>query len=150
MSQDGGNRCDRPLAVWGGVPRYWELAADHPSHAEAVRALLVDPLGILHREPERLLLDEMTDTTRAASILVLIGQGCHRISEIAGRLGHPATSLARPLGRLVELGFAAREVPFGASERDSKRSLYRIADPFLRTWFRFVEPAGTSRCSRIH
>jgi uncharacterized protein len=127
-------------AFWGGVPRYWELAREHTSHAEAVRALLLDPLGVLHREPERLLLDEMADATRAASILALIGQGSHRLSEIAGRLGQPATSLARPLARLVELGFVLREVPFGESERDSKRSLYRIADPFLRSWFRFVEP----------
>lgn len=127
-------------AVWGGVPRYWELARDHRRHTDAIRALLLDPLGVLHREPERLLLDEMTDVTRAASILALIGQGCHRISEIGGRLGQPATSLTRPIGRLVDLGFVTRETPFDAAERDSKRSLYRIADPFLRTWFRFVEP----------
>jgi hypothetical protein len=102
--------------------------------------LLLDPLGVLHREPERLLLDEMADATRAASILTVIGQGCHRISEIGGRLGQPATSLARPMSRLVDLGFVIRDVPFGATARDSKRSLYRIGDPFLRTWFRFVEP----------
>lgn len=127
-------------AIWGGVPRYWELARTYRRHADAVRALLLDPLGVLHREPERLLLDEMADATRAASILTLIGQGCHRISEIGGRLGQPATSLARPISRLVDLGFVTREVPFDAADRDSKRSLYRIGDPFLRTWFRFVEP----------
>jgi AAA+ ATPase superfamily predicted ATPase len=33
-----------------------------------------------------------------------------------------------------------RDVPFGESHRDGKRSLYRVADPFLRTWYRFVEP----------
>jgi len=33
-----------------------------------------------------------------------------------------------------------REIPFGAPARGSKRTLYRIADPFLRFWFRFVEP----------
>ena len=42
--------------------------------------------------------------------------------------------------RLVELGFVHRETPFGAAERDAKRSRYRIADPFLRFWFRFIEP----------
>jgi hypothetical protein len=55
-------------------------------------------------------------------------------------LGKPATSLSRPLDRLLEPGLVRRDVPFGASLRDSKRSLYRIADPFLRFWFRFVEP----------
>ena len=33
-----------------------------------------------------------------------------------------------------------RETPFGSPKRTTKRSLYRISDPFLRSWFRFVEP----------
>lgn len=127
-------------SVWGGTPRYWELAADHPDLASAFRALVLSPLGVLHEEPSRLLLDDLRDTTQAASILSLIGQGCHRGSEIAARLGKPATSLARPLSRLVELDLVARETPFGTSPRAGGRTLYRISDPFLRTWFRFVEP----------
>jgi hypothetical protein len=38
------------------------------------------------------------------------------------------------------LGLVAREVPFGVSARDTKRSLYRLVDPFLRLWFRVVAP----------
>ena len=131
-------------AVWGGVPRYWELAADFPNLRSAYSALVLSPLGVLHDEPARLLLDDLRDTAQAASILSLIGQGCHRVSEIAGRLAKPSTSLSRPLGRLLDLGLVRRDLPFGASVRDSKRSLYRISDPFLRFWFRFVEP-GRSR-----
>ncbi len=127
-------------AVWGGVPRYWELAADHEGLAAALRSLVLSPLGVLRDEPDALLLDDLRDTTQAASILSVIGQGCHRLSEIAGRLGKPVTSLSRPLQRLVELDLVRREVPFDVPSRDAKRSLYRIADPFLRFWFRFVEP----------
>ncbi len=127
-------------AHWGGIPRYWELARDHENLAAAVRELVLDPLGVLHEEPRRLLLDDLRDTTQAASILNLIGQGCHRVSEIGGRLGKPATSLGRPLQRLMEMGLVTREVPYGAPRRASKRTLYRIADPFLRFWFRCVEP----------
>jgi AAA+ ATPase superfamily predicted ATPase len=127
-------------AVWGGVPRYWELAGDHPDLAAAVRSLVLSPLGVLYEEPSRLLLDDLRDTAQAASILGLIGQGCHRASEIAARLEKPATSLSRPLERLIEMDLVARETPFGTSVRSSKRTLYRIADPFLRFWFRFVQP----------
>lgn len=127
-------------AVWGGVPRYWELALDHRSRWAAVQNLLLDPLGVLHAEPERLLLDDLSELARAASILALVGRGCHRSSEVAARLGVPATSLSRPLVRLVELGFLERDVPFGRSTRDTKRTYYRIADPLLGFWYRFVEP----------
>jgi len=127
-------------AAWGGVPRYWELAREHRDRRDAITSIVLDPLGVLHREPERLLLDDLRDIARAASILALIGRGCHRISEIGARLAVPATSLSRPLERLIALGYVQREVPFGRSLRDTKRTYYRLADPFLRLWFRFVEP----------
>lgn len=127
-------------ALWGGIPRYWELARPFRRRWDAVRDLVFDPAGVLHQEPERLLLDELHEIGQSASLLTLIGQGCHRLSELAGRLGKPATSLTRPLQRLMELDLIRREHPFGAEARTGKRTLYRIADPFLRFWFRFIEP----------
>lgn len=126
-------------SVWGGTPRYWELAGDYADLPSAIRSLLLSPLGVLSEEPSRLLLDDMRDTTQAASILSLIGQGCHRISEIAARLGKPVTALSRPLQRLLELDLITREVPFAEEPRGGKRTLYKISDPFLRFWFRYVE-----------
>ncbi|HEY2737593.1 MAG TPA: ATP-binding protein [Thermoanaerobaculia bacterium] len=126
-------------AVWGGTPRYWELAGDHPDLPSAIRSLVLSPLGVLFEEPSRLLLDDMRDTTQAASILSLIGQGCHRISEIAGRLGKPVTALSRPLQRLQDMDLITREQPFEEAPRGGKRTLYKISDPFLRFWFRYVE-----------
>jgi AAA+ ATPase superfamily predicted ATPase len=127
-------------SVWGGIPRYWELAREHADFFSAIRALVLSPLGVLYEEPSRLLLDDLRDTAQAASILSLVGRGCHRASEIAARLEKPATSLSRPLQRLNELGLIRREEPFGAPPRGGKKTYYQIADPFLRFWFRFVEP----------
>ena len=127
-------------AVWGGVPRYWELARGFPSTLAAAGDLVLDPKGVLYSEPRRLLLDDIRDAAQAASILALIGQGCRRLSEIASRLEKPSTSLSRPLQRLMELGFVTREYPFGMSDKDTKRTVYRIADPFLLFWFRYVQP----------
>jgi AAA+ ATPase superfamily predicted ATPase len=129
------------FAAWGGVPRYWELASTHEGDVPAsVEALVLDPSGPLHREPDRLLLEELPSALEVRPVLDAIGAGAHRVSEIAARMGRPATSLARPLDRLVGLGLATREVPFGESERSGRRSLYRIDDPFTRLWFRVVAP----------
>jgi hypothetical protein len=134
-------RAVEAFAIWGGVPRYWEMAAAYRDQGDAMRELVLSELGPLRDEPAGLLLDDLRDTTQAASILALVGGGCHRISEIAARLGKPATSLTRPVQRLVELELVRREVPFGSSVRHTKRTSYRIGDPFLRFWFRFAEPA---------
>lgn len=127
-------------AAWGGVPRYWELAAPFRGVREAVAALVLDPLGPLHEEPARLLLEEVPSAVALRPILDAIGAGAHRVSEIAGRLGQPATSLARPLARLQELGLVTRETPFGEPPRSGKRALYKLADPFLRLWFAMAAP----------
>ena len=127
-------------SIWGGIPRYWELALDSHSTREAIRDLVLDPHGVLHSEPRRLLLDDLRETAQAASILSLIGGGCSRISEIASRIEKPVTSLTRPLSRLLDIGLVSRELPFKAPSRSSKKSLYRIRDPFLAFWFRFIEP----------
>lgn len=128
-------------AVWGGVPRYWELASVYPTLDEAVRDLVLHRHGVLHDEPHGLLLDDMRTATQASSLLALIGAGCHRLSEIAARMGKPAGALTRPLSNLIELGYVRKDTPFGESERSSKRTLYRIDDPFVSFWFRFVQPA---------
>lgn len=127
--------------AWGGVPRYWELASGVSGSMERrLDALVLDPLGPLHLEPDRLLLEETPSAVELRPLLDAIGAGAHRASEIAGRIGRPATSLSRALERLQGLGLVTREVPFGVPAKDTKRSLYRIVDPFLRLWFRVVAP----------
>jgi AAA+ ATPase superfamily predicted ATPase len=128
-------------AAWGGVPRYWELAADDARDTRsALDRLVLDPSGPLHREPDRLLLEETPSALEVRPLLDAIGGGAQRVSEIAARLGRPATSLSRPLDRLLELGLVVRDVPFGEPARGTKRSLYRVSDPFTRLWFRVVAP----------
>ena len=130
----------RSFAAWGGIPRYWELAQPFADVGEAVEALVLDPLGPLHEEPVRLLLDERPPALTLRPLLDAIGGGAHRLSEIGARIGQPATSLARPLQRLQELDLVVREAPFGEPERSGKRSLYKLADPLLRLWFSVVAP----------
>ena len=143
-------------ALWGGMPRYWELAEPFGRDVDsAVDSLILDPAGPLHGEADRLLLAETPPATALRPLLDTIGAGVHRVSEIAGRLGRPASSLSKPLASLVEMQLVRRETPFGSSPKSGKRSLYRIADPFLRLWFRVVAPhraalAEAPRETRLH
>ena len=134
----------KAYATWGGVPRYWELASEYHNQEEALEDLVWHPLGVLHEEPGRLLLDDLRSAVQPYSILSLIGTGCHRPAEISARLGKPLSSLARPLSQLCELGYVRRDVPFGEDAKKTRRSLYRLNDPFLRFYFRFVLPYESS------
>jgi len=137
-------------SVWGGVPRYWELAGGYKDMDSAVKSLVLDRFGVLHEEPLRLLFDDMHGGVQLYSIMSLIGTGCHRVSEIAGRLGKPMPSLMRPLAQLCELGYVRRDIPFGEDHKNSKRSLYRLQDSFLKFYFRFVLPYTSALAQGVY
>ena len=131
-------------ASWGGVPRYWELASEYDTQEEALEDLVWNTRGVLHEEPSRMLLDDLRSAVQPYSMLSLIGTGCHRPSEMAARIGKPLPSLSRPLAQLCDLGYVRRDVPFGEQPKKSRRALYRLDDPFLRFYFRFVLPYESS------
>ncbi len=126
--------------IWGGVPRYWELRLQNKDLQEAIAYHILNPLGTLYEEPIRLFMDDMRDVVQAATLLSVIGSGANRLSEIAGRLEKPATQLSGPLEKLRQLNFIEREIPFGENPKNSKKSLYKISDPFMDFYFRFVVP----------
>jgi AAA+ ATPase superfamily predicted ATPase len=125
-------------AVWGGVPRYWELREGLSSLREALWQNVLSVNGTLYEEPIKLFQDDVKDIVKTATLMSYIGAGANRLSEIAARCNEPATNLSRPLKKLVDLGFIEKELPFGVDEKNAKKSLYRIADPFMAFYFRFV------------
>lgn len=127
-------------AVWGGVPRYWELRERHSSLENAIWHNILSVNGILYEEPIKLLQDDVKDIVKTSTILSYVGNGCSRLSEIASRCDEPATNLSRPLRKLIDLGLLEKEVPFGVDEKNTKKSLYKIADPFMSFYYRFVVP----------
>lgn len=127
-------------SIWGGVPRYWELRNNSEDLPNAISDIILDKYGVLHQEPIQLFLDDMRESVQAFSIMSVIGSGANRLSEISARLGKPSTQLSRPLDVLIQLGYLIREIPFGENPKNSKRSLYKINDPFLAFYFKLVVP----------
>lgn len=127
-------------AVWGGVPRYWELRENRTSLYDALWNNILSINGTLYEEPIKLFQDDVKDIVKTSTIMSYIGTGSNRLSEIATRCNEPATNLSRPLKKLIDLGFLEKEVPFGIDENNTKKSLYKIADPFMAFYYQFVVP----------
>ena len=127
-------------AVWGGVPRYWELRENRNSLSDALWHNILSINGTLYEEPIKLFQDDVKDIVKTSTIMSYIGSGANRLSEIAARCNEPATNLSRPLMKLIDLGFLEKDVPFGIDEKNAKKSLYKIADPFMAFYYQFVVP----------
>jgi AAA+ ATPase superfamily predicted ATPase len=130
------------FTMTGGLPRYWKVL-DQLGFKDPVKVadtLYFEQGAPLEDEPDRILRDEGSMGQMARSILECVGRGSHRISEIAARLNQPATNLSRAIRLLVDLNLIEKELPFSASERESKSSLYRIGDPVLFFWYHVYSP----------
>lgn len=107
-------------AIWGGVPRYWELRERERSMMEAVKYHVLDVNGTLYEEPVRLFMDDMSQTTMSSTLLSLIGNGVNRLSEIAGsksfthRLGQVGDGMQDDRGQFVGVRWSTMENPLSS------------------------------------
>lgn len=124
--------------VFGGVPYYLEEVSPAATLAENVQRTILSRHGTLHDEPDYVLRMELREPTRYFSILEAIAGGSTSRNEIAGTTGIDYNQLSKYLDRLSRLRLIDRHVPITEQKERSKRSHYRIRDPFFRFWFRFV------------
>jgi uncharacterized protein len=128
------------FALVGGVPRYWEFVRRGQSAVELADELFFGTAPFLEFEPSRLLKDEGIAGSSPLAVLEAVGRGAEKPSEIASRVSTPQTNLSRVFQALLDARILERQLPFGESVRSTRRTLYRIADPTLRFWFRVYSP----------
>jgi AAA+ ATPase superfamily predicted ATPase len=125
--------------VFGGTPRYHALVDTSRPPAEEIVTLLMQPRAILENEVRFLLSSEqIRDPAPYNAILAAIAGGETKFNRIQQLIGVERGALSASLRTLLELGWIRRELPFG--ERSDRRAIYRVADPFLTFWYRFVAP----------
>jgi AAA+ ATPase superfamily predicted ATPase len=130
-------------AVFGNMPYYLSHIRARESLQENILNLILMSDGLLHEEARLLLEQELTDAAGYFSILRAIAAGQTRISQIATRTGirGGVTRVSQMLDVLQRMWLVERTVPVTvANPERSKQSFYRITDPYLRFWFRFVLP----------
>ena len=127
----------RAYSVLGGVPAYLEQFDPDRSLLDNVEASILSKGEFLYEEPEFLLRQELREPATYMAILEAIAAGATRVTEIANAIGRDASGLSRYLQNLARLALVERETP--VTDPDG-RGLYRLADDFLRFWFRYVAP----------
>lgn len=123
----------------GGLPL---ICSDWPAGADVKQflgAALSNPISALIVSAERSLAAEFPESAQARLVLRAIGSGERAFGNIAQAAGGiSATPLTRALNILQDKRIVAAELPI--SLRPSRDKRYRIADPYLRFWLRFIDP----------
>lgn len=129
----------RTHAVFGGIPHYLQMLDPSRPLLTNIRDRVLGVGAPLREEVEFLLRQELVETRIYFGILAAIAAGKEKLGEIVNATHLPQGNVSKYLAVLQSLGLVVRDVP--ASEHHpekSKRGLYRIADPFVRFWFRHV------------
>jgi hypothetical protein len=125
--------------VLGGTPRYHALVDPARPAGEEIVTLLMQPRAVLENEVHfRLGSEQIREPAPYNAILAAIAGGETKFNRIQQLIDVVRGTLSKSLRTLLELGWIRRELPFG--ERSYRRALYRVADPFLAFWYRFVAP----------
>ena len=128
-------------SVTGGVPRYIELFNQKLGLFNNISEYILNKNSPLYSEPHFLLREEIADSTTYFSILRVISQGSHKLSDISSRMMNTSKNITSFLDKLRELEILERIVPVTEENpAKSKKGLYIIKDNFFRFWFRYVFP----------
>ena len=126
-------------AVLGGIPAYLGQFDDRVPLLTNIEHHIVAMDSYLYLEPQFLLREELREPHNYFAILQAIAQGRTRLNEIAQATGLGRQPVSRYLAVLQELQVIERRVPVTEAQPEkSRKGLYRLRDPFLRFWFRFV------------
>ncbi|OGN80821.1 MAG: hypothetical protein A2X23_13570 [Chloroflexi bacterium GWC2_73_18] len=121
--------------ILGGTPLYLDLWDVRASRRANLLRLFGTPASPLVDAAELILSGELPELENAFRILQAVAIGKTRQSEIAD---YARVAVERPLKRLAMIGVLERRVPALDDPAKSKRAIYRIADPYLAFWFRFI------------
>jgi hypothetical protein len=125
----------------GGLPGHLALADPSKDVATNAAALLLDPSGRLVDEAQHMLDAFLTDAVVHYSIIEAIATGDQTWKGITNRTGRAGGALHRAVDWLVAMEVVERITPITETRPDrSKRTFYRIADPYVAFWHRFVSP----------
>jgi AAA+ ATPase superfamily predicted ATPase len=129
-------------AVLGGMPAYLEQFDFSQSLEANIIDRILRPNRVLYDEPLFLLRTELREPRNYFAVLQAIAHGKTRPQHIAQASGvGDARMVSKYLSVLQELRLIERVVPVTETQpQKSRQGHYRLADQFLRFWFRFLAP----------
>lgn len=128
-------------AVLGGIPAYLRLWREQDSFRENVIRLFLSEDAPLYAEAEHYLKKELRELSAYNTILAALAQGKYKLNDIFAQTGFSRAKISVYLKNLTELDCTEKLFSFDTSEQRSvQKGLYRIREPFLRFWYRFIYP----------
>ena len=129
----------RAYVIYGGTPAYLHTLQPDVSLAQNIQEGILTRGSFLYDEVRFVLQQELREPRNYFAILQAIASGKTRLNEIKQATGIEGATAY--LDTLQQLHLVERRVPVTETQpHKSRRGIYRLRDPYLRFWFRYVHP----------
>jgi len=126
--------------ICGGIPLYLRYFESGRSVLQNIEHVMLGEQAALYREPDFLLREELREVEKYYMILMALAGGALPSRDIARQAGIGDRSLHYYLDQLASLGYIDKHFPLTSQRPKVREVRYRLLDPFLRFWFRFIYP----------
>lgn len=130
----------RAYFICGGIPAYHQVFGEGRSIEQSIRAGLLQEFAPLYREADFLLREELREVQNYYALLQALATGSLPAKDLAQKTAITAGSIAYYLSQLESLGYVQKRYPLTDKRPAARHVRYRLSDPLLAFWFRFVFP----------
>lgn len=133
--------CVYIYGILGGVPAYVDMWDQNKGVRDNVIDLFLKKNSLFFREPERFLKSELRELSFYNTILANLACGREKLNDLYVRTGFSRAKISVYIKNLIQLDIVEKVFSIEQGNYNNAcKGLYRIKDPFMHFWYRFVFP----------
>ena len=133
--------CVEAYAILGGIPGLWNQFDDKLTIQQNICRHILNPDSLLFEEGERMVADQLRETSVYNTILAAIAAGKHKLNDIYRHTEFSRAKISVYLKNLMELELVEKVFSYdGAGKENAQKGIYRIIHPFVEFYFTYMYP----------
>ena len=125
-------------SVYGGIPGVLELYDSSISFIDNIKKLFKKN-GVMSYYPEFILKKELRELSQYNSLLLAMANGCIKLNDIYARTGFSRAKISVYIKNLIDIDIVEKVFSYnGMNNKNSMKGLYRIKNPFLYFYYRYI------------
>lgn len=134
-------RCVEAYAILGGVPGLWNHFSDKLSIRENICKNILSPESFLYSEGQRIVEEELRETSVYNTILAAIAAGNHKLNDLYLHTEFSRAKISVYLKNLMELELVEKVFSYDTEGKANvQKGIYRIRNHFVHFYFTFLYP----------
>ncbi|MDE6750270.1 MAG: ArsR family transcriptional regulator, partial [Lachnospiraceae bacterium] len=133
--------CIEAYAILGGMPGLWNQFDDKLTIQQNICRNILNPNSFLFEEGERMVTEQLRETSVYNTILATIAAGNRKLNDIYAHTEFSRAKISVYLKNLIDLELVEKVFSYKTAGRENaQKGIYRISNPFVDFYFTYLYP----------